>query len=281
MGKINCNLVADLMPSFIEGLTSEETSNEIKEHLIECDECRCIFEATSHELVEKQNSNFDVDKKIVRKIRNFGFAFILKFSLFTLMSFFAILCFYLFSQNNIYFKYPLILLSGILGYFLFKKWIIFISSFALMLAVSIIFSVITLVPLAITMLIVSPLIILVYSLSYFLTYGIVNLLSKQNIKNYAITSLLLISLIAVIFIGALDYAANATIANIFMQTRYANLKANFESISFSPGEQVAGCLPGNTYNTKFKDKNGKEYMLYVANYNVCLTDDMYDWKQIK
>lgn len=38
--KLNCYIVEDLMPSYIENLTNENTSKDIQEHFIECERCK-------------------------------------------------------------------------------------------------------------------------------------------------------------------------------------------------------------------------------------------------
>ena len=39
----NCKIVQDLLPNYIEKLTTEETNQFIEEHLKECDECKKSF----------------------------------------------------------------------------------------------------------------------------------------------------------------------------------------------------------------------------------------------
>ena len=40
----NCRIVQDLLPNYIEKLTSEETNTFIEEHLTECEDCKKIYE---------------------------------------------------------------------------------------------------------------------------------------------------------------------------------------------------------------------------------------------
>lgn len=47
---MKCCIVKDLLPGYIDGLTSEETNMEIKEHLENCAACRTIYEQMSAEL---------------------------------------------------------------------------------------------------------------------------------------------------------------------------------------------------------------------------------------
>ncbi len=39
----NCNIVRDLLPLYLDGETSPESSEMVKSHLEECDECRKYF----------------------------------------------------------------------------------------------------------------------------------------------------------------------------------------------------------------------------------------------
>ncbi len=38
--KFNCNIIKDLLPSYLEGICSQDTKNIVDEHLRECDACR-------------------------------------------------------------------------------------------------------------------------------------------------------------------------------------------------------------------------------------------------
>ena len=42
--RLNCYIVQDLMPTYIDHLTNEKTSNAVKSHLENCKECREVFE---------------------------------------------------------------------------------------------------------------------------------------------------------------------------------------------------------------------------------------------
>jgi len=44
MSDISCSLIKDLMPLYIEGLTSTDTNEYIKKHLSECNECKSFLE---------------------------------------------------------------------------------------------------------------------------------------------------------------------------------------------------------------------------------------------
>lgn len=56
-------LVQDLFPSYIDGLTSPETTQYIEEHLTSCQECKNILEEMKTKIQEETHTNLS-DKKI-------------------------------------------------------------------------------------------------------------------------------------------------------------------------------------------------------------------------
>ena len=42
---MNCNMIKDLIPLYIDGCCSEESKHVVKEHIEDCDECKKLFEA--------------------------------------------------------------------------------------------------------------------------------------------------------------------------------------------------------------------------------------------
>lgn len=39
----NCNIICDLLPSYIDGICSEDTRIEVENHLQTCEHCKCIY----------------------------------------------------------------------------------------------------------------------------------------------------------------------------------------------------------------------------------------------
>lgn len=70
--KLQCHIVRDLLPSYVEGLTEKETSEEIREHLSECEKCEKIYNlmVQGEEIKEAENKELDYLKKLRRKNRN-------------------------------------------------------------------------------------------------------------------------------------------------------------------------------------------------------------------
>ncbi len=64
---LTCELVEDLMPSYIDGLTSEVTNKAVREHLAQCDECKSklenMKEPYSEEKIEAEKKEIDFLKK--------------------------------------------------------------------------------------------------------------------------------------------------------------------------------------------------------------------------
>ena len=50
---MKCEVIRDLFPSYIDGLTSEESNELIEEHLEECRECREYLASMKEEIVEE------------------------------------------------------------------------------------------------------------------------------------------------------------------------------------------------------------------------------------
>ncbi len=64
---LTCELVEDLMPSYIDGLTSEVTNGALREHLAHCDKCKAklenMKEPYSQEKIEAEKKEIDFLKK--------------------------------------------------------------------------------------------------------------------------------------------------------------------------------------------------------------------------
>lgn len=67
--KHNCDIIRDLLPSYVEGLTSEATNAAIAEHLIDCAECSAILKHMQEPEPPQTEPNREVDylKKVRRR----------------------------------------------------------------------------------------------------------------------------------------------------------------------------------------------------------------------
>lgn len=59
-----CKIVQDILPTYIEKMTSEETNTFIEEHLKECENCRKNLEEMNSELEKENLKNTEVVKEI-------------------------------------------------------------------------------------------------------------------------------------------------------------------------------------------------------------------------
>ena len=65
--KINCEVIKDLLPSYIDGLTSPQSDTLIREHLKECPECREYLEEMTKEM--KSSKEIPLNKKAIKPFR--------------------------------------------------------------------------------------------------------------------------------------------------------------------------------------------------------------------
>lgn len=70
--RIDCNLVQDLLPNYIEKLTNEETNKFIEDHLKNCKECKEIYENMKKEIEIKESKR---DKREVEYAKKFNIRF--------------------------------------------------------------------------------------------------------------------------------------------------------------------------------------------------------------
>ena len=72
MSKIPCEMIQDLLPSYIDELTSEVTNREVESHVSECGQCKKVLDemrASVLEPTEKEEKEIDFLKKTKRRHR--------------------------------------------------------------------------------------------------------------------------------------------------------------------------------------------------------------------
>lgn len=75
MEKINCNVIQDILPLYIEDAVSEDTKELVEEHLQDCEICQRVYHETKIDLENdmkisaqtKESSNEANDLKSFRK----------------------------------------------------------------------------------------------------------------------------------------------------------------------------------------------------------------------
>ncbi len=76
MEKIHCEIIRDLLPVYVEGLTSEYTTRAVKEHLETCEDCREICENMTEDLSPSEEDRIPEPAGLVtffKKVRSRAF----------------------------------------------------------------------------------------------------------------------------------------------------------------------------------------------------------------
>ena len=63
---MKCEIIRDLLPSYIDGLTSNESNFEIEEHLNNCKQCKEVFEEMKSEITAE---NIEVNKEKIKPFK--------------------------------------------------------------------------------------------------------------------------------------------------------------------------------------------------------------------
>ena len=69
---MKCEIIRDLLPSYVDGLTSEESNREITAHVAECAPCKEILEQMQEEMQtkeEKEGQKINPFRKFNRRMR--------------------------------------------------------------------------------------------------------------------------------------------------------------------------------------------------------------------
>lgn len=69
MERLNCNIVKDLLPNYVEELTSENTNKEIKEHLHMCQSCSREYEQMTLDIPMEKAPEVKEIKKFIHRAK--------------------------------------------------------------------------------------------------------------------------------------------------------------------------------------------------------------------
>ena len=70
MNKKDCKIIQDLLPSYTDGITSQETNNYIEDHLKNCIECRDTLKNMNKEIELNENIEQKEELKYLRGFKN-------------------------------------------------------------------------------------------------------------------------------------------------------------------------------------------------------------------
>ena len=68
--KITCDVIQDLMPSYVDGLLSEDSKALVEEHMGTCQECRKMFETMTEEQNREKPSASSTSEREVGRTEN-------------------------------------------------------------------------------------------------------------------------------------------------------------------------------------------------------------------
>lgn len=69
MNMIPCEIIKDILPMYVEGLTSGETNRYIEEHLQICDDCASVLRSMKADVPKADNVSSDIEVDFLRKNR--------------------------------------------------------------------------------------------------------------------------------------------------------------------------------------------------------------------
>ena len=117
--KLDCCIVRDLLPLYVENMVSDQTAEQIKQHLAECPECKNEYDSfgsTSRlDALEVPQPDAQPFKKIMRKMNRQMFALA-----YGLIIFFILWGFSLTGGENLMYNSVIMPIVGLFGYYVFK-----------------------------------------------------------------------------------------------------------------------------------------------------------------
>ncbi|MBQ6935296.1 MAG: zf-HC2 domain-containing protein [Clostridia bacterium] len=122
--KNECKIISDLLPLYLENMVCDETSEFVKNHLFECENCRKDFEALKNgadlkevfkEDAEKQPENIKPFKRIMKKmnmqVHSISYLLIIFFIFFGFLSM---------NSANVFYNSLIMPIVGVFGYIIFR-----------------------------------------------------------------------------------------------------------------------------------------------------------------
>lgn len=67
--KEKCDIATDLLPLYMEQLTQKETNQWLKEHLLECEQCREMYQWMEQSLIEPSKEGKSKKKGKVKSLK--------------------------------------------------------------------------------------------------------------------------------------------------------------------------------------------------------------------
>lgn len=95
MEKITCDIIEDLLPSYVDGICSEATRQCVEEHMETCEKCRKkvkLLKEMDFSVKKLEQKQLDSVKKVKRYIQTIGFISYISLAIVILLGFFVMEC---------------------------------------------------------------------------------------------------------------------------------------------------------------------------------------------
>lgn len=261
MNEIDCHIVADLMPLYLEGLTSDETNRMIEDHLQSCPNCKRRLEELRRPILKRETSDSEIEKKIAKRLYKMGWLQVLKFAVLFILTSLCVMSFICFSQNFILKKYAPLLVVGALGYWMFRKWIQPFLAIVLAAVTGIILDAFLFHTSVLPFLVTIPAVLLFAFSGFFIAAGIVNMIKKTHFpKSGLVALLILIITLALSVSGIADLGTAWLEAALYTHTHDLRLT----SVEF--------CGPMDGYGFGAVDHDGTQQGYLIDFYTVTPTN---------
>ena len=101
---MKCEIIRDLLPSYIDELTSEESNQLVEEHLRECEKCRKYFASMKEDIHSERPTEEEREKRKeeiqpLKKVRKVNFHRVMRAIFLT-----AVICAILFGTYEMYYE---------------------------------------------------------------------------------------------------------------------------------------------------------------------------------
>lgn len=116
--ELNCSIIRDLLPLYIEGLASKESAELINEHLKNCPECQKELEAMKNEVLTTENAELDEDSTLLKKIMQ-KLNMRISFLTYGVIVFFILFGFSLTEGADVMYNSLIMPIVGVFGYVVF------------------------------------------------------------------------------------------------------------------------------------------------------------------
>lgn len=233
MDKINCSVVIDLLPMYMENLTSEQTVELINDHLNICENCQKVRDELLAENKSNANTNSEIDKKLAKNLSKVLLSLTIRTLIMVIISFAAAFAYFYFSRNFMLQKFLPVLIAGAIGYFTSRKYWIAALGGIVGLIIFVIPGFSQTDSLAAIFLQLAEVFFLFSS-----GYAVVRLIIKirENYIKLKDTMFVIICIIVSLFLiisGYIEFSANALIADNYVEKNYRNFDYKRVSGEFS------------------------------------------------